>query len=136
MIKMEQLNKLNQEIAKKNNERDTLLHKEMDKFKGKFFQNKKDGVVKISIFKVETTYWSNAIDYTRCFYCNDDMSSWWEIDKQSNLSYEEYDLEKLQEAEEISQDKYNEIRDVIIEQVRKDEIEKIRIKYDELRKNE
>ena len=130
---MNKLDQLHQEIAQKQKERYDILHKEIDRFKGKFFQDKKDDVVKISIFKVETTYWSNAIDYVRCFYCQDDKSSWWQIDEKMNFEYEEYDLKKLQESEEIPQEEYERLRDVIIEQVRHDEFDKIRIKYNELK---
>ncbi len=130
---MNKLNQLNQEIAQKEKEVYDILHREIDKFKGKFFKHKKEKVVKISIFKVETKEWSNALDYVRCFYCQDDKSSWWQIDEKLNFEYKEYDLEKLQEAEEISQDEYERLRDVIIEQVRKDEVDKIRIKYNELK---
>lgn len=133
---MNNLDKINQEITQKQKERHNIIHSEMDKFKGKFFQNKKEGVIKISIFKVETKYWSNAIDYVRCFYCQDDYNSWWKIDEKLNFEYDEYNLFKLQEAEEISQGEYEKLRDVIIEQARQDEIDKIRIKYNGLKNND
>lgn len=130
---MNKLYQLNQEIAQKEKEMNDILHKEIDKFKGKFFKHKKEKVVKISIFKVETKNWSNAIDYVRCFYCQDEKGSWWKIDEKLNFEYKEYDLEILKKAIEISQDEYEKKRDVIIEQVRKDEVDKIRIKYNELK---
>jgi len=130
---MNKLNQLRKEILKKESERHDILHREIDKFKGKFFKNKKEDVVKISIFKVETTNWDNAVESTRCYYCQDERGSWWKIDEKQDFEYSEYDLEKLQEAIEISQDEYEKSRDVVIEQARHDEVDKIRIKYNELK---
>jgi len=123
---MNKLNQLKQEITQKEKEVYNILHKEINKFKGKFFKNKEDKIVKISIFKVKTTDWSNVIDYVRCFYCKDKHNSWWEIDEKMNFEYTEYDLEKLKEAIEISKDEYEKKRNVLIEQARKDEIDKIK----------
>jgi len=130
---MEKLNQLNQEIVQKEKEVYDIIHREIDKFRGKFFKNKEEKIVKISIFKVETTSWDNAVEYTRCYYCQDERGSWWKIDEKQDFEYKEYDLEKLKEATEISQDEYEKKRDVIIEQARHDEVDKIRIKYNELK---
>lgn len=132
---MNKLNQIHREIAKKEKERHDILHREIDKFKGKFFKNKEEDVVKISIFKVETTNWDNAVEYTRCYYCQDERGSWWKIDDKQDFEYSEYDLEKLKEAIEISQDEYEKKRDVIIEQARHDEVDEIRIKYNELKQD-
>jgi hypothetical protein len=130
---LDKLNKLSAEIGVKQQEYDNLLRKEMDKFKGKFFKKIEQAkVVKIHVYKIETTYWDNAIDYTRSFYCKDEQGSWFEIDEKLNFNYDYYDLKTIMNDEEITEFEYNALREDIIKQVRSDELDKIKNKYKKL----
>ncbi len=132
-----ELDALNTKINQLTKQYNKLLIAEIDEYKGKFFKKKVEKVVKVSIFKVSTKYWSNAVDYEDCYYCEDlnNNYQWGEIDRKRNFEYERHDLQKLQEAEEITEKEYNKIRKDIMTKLYKIELKKVTKKFDEIDKN-
>jgi len=125
------LDNLNKEISERKVKFDIVIKKEMDNYKGKYFKNKEEDDVKLSVFFVSGEYWDNAIDYVRSFYCESESFGWWQIDEEMNLEYSLYDLSKLEEAEEITEKEYLEIREIIVNKAKEKEIEKLKNKYEE-----
>ena len=129
------LEKLDKEIREKQSKYVSLIKSLMDDFKGKYFKDKEEGVVKVSIFYIEETKWDNDIEYKKCFYCEDEENnSWWRVDEQHCFEYVIYDLDKLIEAEEITEEEYNKLKIEIINKSKNKELEKISKKYLELKK--
>lgn len=130
---MKKLNQLHNKMKESTKEYYNLFHKEMNKFKERFFKLDEGDVVKISILKVLNEDWDNCMSYIRCYYCKDKYGSWHKIDEKQDFKYEMYDLEKLKQAEEIDREEYQRLRELIIEKVNNEELEKLHKKMKTLK---
>ena len=111
------------------------IRKEMDDYKGKFFiVNELDDIVRISILKVNTEQrFSNVFGYVRCFFCkNKDGHSWWQLDEDMDLEHGAYDLEKLENTKEISENQYISLRNKIVKKIKEYRKEKLEEELNEI----
>ena len=133
---MIEIDLLDKSIRELKTQRYKFMKKEMDSFKGKYFEEIPEDPVKINVFKILTSNWDNSLDYICCYYCKDKHSVWGKVDEEGGFSYESYDLEKLQNLVEISKEEYLRKRAIVIQHLQYMELEQIKKKYAEMEEKE